>query len=116
MSAVLILLLLVTGIGAANAPDALTKAALLRGHLPMGIAILALTVFRVLWWWRFDRRPEPLALPGWQKRLASAVHVAMLVVIFGMVASGIGMMVLTGAAPAVMGAPGALMPDFHDVL
>ena len=34
--------------------------------------------------------------------------------ILGMLASGIGMMALSGAAPAVFGAAGAALPDFHD--
>ncbi|MBW7862711.1 MAG: cytochrome b [Rhodocyclaceae bacterium] len=117
LSAVLIVLLLVSGLRAANAPDVLAKAALLRVHIPMAIVILLLTVFRLLWWWRFDRKPTPLAeLPRWQNGLARIAQVAMLVIIFGMIASGIGMMVLTGAGPAVFGEPGAVMPDFHEVL
>lgn len=113
----LILLLLVTGFRAANAPDALAKAALLRVHVPMAIVVLLLTAFRVLWWWRFDRKPAPLAeLPRWQAGLSHAVHVALLVIVFGMAASGIGMMVLSGAGPAVFGGPGAVMPDFDEVL
>ncbi len=117
LSVALILLLLITGFRAADAPDALTKAALLRVHVPTAIAVLLLTVFRVLWWWRFDRKPAPLAeLPRWQNGLARVVHVALLVVIFGMIASGIGMMILSGGGPAVFGDPGAVMPDFHEVL
>lgn len=117
LSAVLILLLLVTGFRAADAPDALAKAALLRVHVPAAIAVLLLTAFRILWWWRLDHKPAPLAaVPRWQNGLARAVHVALLVVIFGMIASGIGMMILSGAGPAVFGDPGAVMPDFHEVL
>lgn len=117
LSAVLILLLLVTGFLAANAPDALAKAALLRVHVPTAIAVLLLTVFRVFWWWRFDRKPAPLAeLPRWQAGLAHVVHVALLVIILGMIASGIGMVVLSGAAPAIFGEQGAVMPDFGEVL
>lgn len=117
LSAALILLLLATGFRAADAPDALAKAALLRVHIPMAIAVLLLTVFRVFWWWRFDRKPAPLAeLPPWQNALAHVIHLALLVIVFGMIASGIGMMVLSGAGPAVFGDPGAVMPDFHKVL
>jgi cytochrome b561 len=42
------------------------------------------------------------------------VHVAFYIVVFGMVASGIGMIILSGAAPAVFGAPGAVLPNFTD--
>ncbi|MCZ2096595.1 MAG: cytochrome b/b6 domain-containing protein [Anaerolineae bacterium] len=117
LSALLIVVLLVTGFRAANAPDALGKAALLRAHVPAAIAVLLLTAMRILWWWRFDSKPMPLAgLPPWQAGLARIVHVTMLVTVVGMVASGIGMMVLSGAGPAVFGAPGAVMPDFHEFL
>ncbi|HCA6665397.1 MULTISPECIES: cytochrome b [Burkholderiales] len=48
--------------------------------------------------------------------MSRGVHVTLLVIVLGMVASGIGMMILSGAGPAVFGAPGAVMPDFHEVL
>jgi len=86
-------------------------------HWLSAVLILLLTAFRVLWWWRFDRKPAPLAeVPRWQNGLAYVVHMALLVIIFGMIASGIGMMVLSGAGPAIFGDPGAVMPNFHDVL
>jgi cytochrome b561 len=70
---------------------------------------------RIVWWWRFDRKPLPVeGSPAWQERVARWVHVAFYVVILGMVASGIGMMILSGAAPAVFGAPGGALPDFTD--
>lgn len=117
LSAVLILLLLGTGFRAANAPDALGKVALLRVHIPVAIVVLLLTGFRILWWWRFDRKPLPVAgMPPWQGILARAVHIALLVVVLGMVASGVGMMVLSGAGPAVFGEPGAALPDFRNYL
>lgn len=117
LSAVLILLLLATGFRAANTLDASAKAALLRVHRPTAIAVLLLTGLRVLWWWRFDRKPAPLlGTPSWQAGLSRAVHVALLVIVFGLVASGISMMVITGAGPSVFGAPDAVMPDFDEVL
>lgn len=117
LSAVLILLLLITGFRAADAPDAQAKAALLRVHIPTAITVLLLTAFRILWWWRIDHKPAPLAsMPPWQAGLSRGVHVNLLVIVLGMVASGIGMMILSGAGPAVFGAPGAVMPDFHEVL
>ncbi len=113
LSAVLILALLGSGFRAANAEDAATKAGLLRFHIPVAIIVLLLTALRLVWWWRFDRKPAPVkASPRWQARLARFVHVAFYVFILGMVASGIGMMILSGAAPAVFGTPGAMLPDF----
>lgn len=115
LSAILILALLGSGFRAANAMDAAAKAGLLRFHIPVAVAILLLTALRMVWWWRFDRKPLPVAgSPGWQERIAGWVHIGFYVVILGMVASGIGMMVLSGAAPAVFGAPGAVLPNFSD--
>jgi cytochrome b561 len=41
------------------------------------------------------------------------MHFLFHVVILGMIASGIGMMALSGAAPIVFSAEGALLPDFR---
>jgi cytochrome b561 len=115
LSAILILALLGSGFRAANAMDAAAKAAVLRFHIPVAILILLLTAFRIVWWWRFDRKPLPVeGSPAWQERIAQAVHAAFYVIILGMVASGIGMMVLSGAGPTVFGAPGATLPAFTD--
>src|SRR5690606_28206959 len=93
ISAILILALLGSGFQAANAPDSIAKGAFLRAHIPMAIAILLLTLFRIVWWWLFDRKPLPVqGSPAWQEWLARAVHVAFYIVILGMVASGVGMM------------------------
>lgn len=115
LSAILILALLGSGFRAANAMDTAIKAGFLRFHIPIAIVILLLTALRIVWWWRFDLRPLPAGgSPAWQERLARWVHVAFYVIILGMVASGIGMMILSGAAPAVFGQPGAMLPNFTD--
>ncbi|APO67497.1 cytochrome b561 protein [Rhizobium gallicum] len=114
LSAVLILALLGSGFRAANAIDAAAKAGFLLFHIPVAIVVLLLTALRIVWW-RLDRKPLPVqGSPRWQERIARWVHVAFYAVILGMVASGIGMMVLSGAAPAVFGVPGALLPNFAD--
>jgi cytochrome b561 len=113
VSAVLILMLIVTGFRAANAPDSVTKAAILRVHVPIAVGVLALTLIRIAWWWCLDRKPALVAgSPLWQERTARVVHVLFYVVILGMIASGIGMMALSGAAPMIFGAETALLPDF----
>ena len=43
---------------------------------------------------------------------AQMVHLLFYVVILGMIASGIGMIALSGAAPLIFGGNGALLPDF----
>ncbi len=55
-------------------------------------------------------------MPSWQDRSARAVHFLFYVVILGMTASGIGMMVLSGAGPIIFGAEAAVLPDFWDYL
>jgi cytochrome b561 len=113
LSAILILALLGSGFLADNATDPAAKAAFLRFHLPAGIVLLLLTLFRIVWW-RFDKKPEIVKGAGaWQDQIARAAHVAFYIVILGMIASGIGMMVLSSAAPVIFGAPGAL-PNFGD--
>jgi cytochrome b561 len=115
LSAILILALFGSGFRAANAMDATAKAEFLRFHIPVAIVVLLLTALRIVWWWRFD--PKPLPLDGsdrWQERIARWVHVAFYLVIFGMVASDIGMMVLSGAAPAVFGEGGSALPNFAE--
>jgi len=112
LTAILILALLGSGFQAGNALDSSAKAAFLRFHIPAAITILLLTVFRIVWWWFFDRKPAPAqGTPRWQDRLARGVHIAFYIVIFGMVASGIGMIALSGAGPIIFSGGGEL-PDF----
>jgi cytochrome b561 len=113
VSAVLIVILIASGFRAANTVDPAAKAAILRFHVPIAVAVLALTIFRIAWWWGFDRKPDPVAgSPDWQERTARVVHLLFYVVILGMIASGVGMIVLSGAAPTIFGAEGAPLPDF----
>jgi len=114
LTAILIVVLLGSGFNAADSAESAAKAQFLRVHIPVAIVVLLLTIFRVVWW-IIDTRPRPVAgMPLWQERLSRLVHFALYAVIFIMAASGIGMMALSGAAPAVFGQPGAILPDFHD--
>lgn len=75
--------------------------------------MLALTLLRIVWWWGFDRKPDPVAgSPHSQERSAQVVHVLFYVVILGMMASGVGMIALSGAGPMIFGGEGGLLPDF----
>jgi len=115
LSAILILALLGSGFRAANTMDAAEKAGFLRFHIPVAIIVLLLTLLRIVWWWRFDRKPLPVkGSPAWQELIARWVQVAFYVVILAMAASGVGMMVLSGAAPAIFGQTGAALPNFTD--
>jgi cytochrome b561 len=115
VSAVLIIGLMIAGFRAANMTDPAAKAALLRIHAPMGTLVLVLTLARIGWWLLADRRPEePAGMPPLQALAAKAVHGLLYVAILGLAASGIAMMVLSGAGDILFGtAPGPL-PDFWD--
>jgi cytochrome b561 len=116
VSVLLILILIDSGFRAANTVDPSAKAALLRIHIPIAVGLLTLTIFRIVWWWGLDRKPKPVAgSPRWQERAAQVVHILFYVVILGMVASGIGMVVLSGAAPLIFGGQSALLPDFWEL-
>lgn len=114
LSALLVVALLVSGFRAGGMEDTVAKAEFLRVHIPLGITVFVLTVVRVLWWLFADKKPESIAMPVWQDRASRAVHVLFYIVIFGMIASGIGMMVLSGAGPIIFGESAAALPDFWD--
>jgi cytochrome b561 len=104
-----ILALLVLGLSAANTPDPALKATLLRAHVPLGVAVFALTIFRIMWWF-IDRRPQPLAgLPRWQVSAEAVVRVLLYAFVLLLGASGIAMVILSGAGAVLFGgAPGPL--------
>jgi len=115
LSAILILGLLVAGFLAANSPDSQAKAAILRLHAPIGIAVLVLTLVRIGWWLFADRKPAPVAgMAPWQVAASKAVHGLLNLLVLGLALSGIGLMALSGAGEILFGgAPGPL-PDFWD--
>ncbi|WP_324698856.1 cytochrome b [Novosphingobium sp. RL4] len=112
VSAVLIIILLITGFNAAAHPEAAEKAALLRVHIPATILMLLATLARLIWW-ALDQRPEAVAGPKWQKIVSKATHIALYVVIIAMLGSGIALVALSGAAPDIF-APGGTtrLPNF----
>ncbi|RED37865.1 cytochrome b561 [Rhodopseudomonas thermotolerans] len=113
LTAVLILIALLTGFRAAAAEDVATEAALLRVHLPAAILVLVLTVVRVVWWLGIDDKPEPIAgAPSAQQVIARIVHLLFYVVVFGMVASGTGMMLASGALPAIFSHDATSLPEY----
>lgn len=115
LSAVFIMVVLVLGFRAADSLDPAAKAAILRFHIPIAIAVMILTLLRLIWWSFIDRKPEPVAGVGsWQIRAARLVHLALYVVILALVVTGIGTIVDSGAAPALLGTRGAVLPNFHD--
>lgn len=114
LSAVSILALLALGFLAANAPDRAREATLLRLHVPLGLLVVAMTIARIVLWF-FDARPGDVGgQPRWQALTAHVTHTLLYGLLIVMGASGIGLMVLSRAAPVLFfGAPGAL-PRFAD--
>ncbi len=93
------------------------KARILQFHVPMGMAVAILTLARIVWWWRFDTKPTAHEHgPRWRTLSARAVHVLFYIIILGMAASGIGMLVLSGAGLILFGGAQGVLPDFHAYL
>jgi cytochrome b561 len=113
-SAVLIVVLLGTGFRAGFSEDVAAKAAALRVHVPVALLVLALTVLRLVWWWRVDRKPAPE--PGgaaWQEAVARWTHRGLYALILILLTSGIAMSVLSGLPDALFGT--AAFPDLADL-
>lgn len=117
LSAIAILTMLGSGFRAASMTDNAAKETILMFHVPLGIAILLLTLFRVFWWLRVDQKPKPVeGDPAWQTMAAKAIHVLFYIVILGMAASGIGMIALSGAGAVLFGSNEGTLPDFNSYL
>lgn len=112
ITAAAILALLVAGLWAANTSDDGTKVALLRVHVPLGVAVLALTLFRMAWWF-MDRRPAaPVGTPRWQVSVEAIVRVLLYALVLLLGGSGIAMIVLSGAGAILFGGEARALPDF----
>lgn len=112
LSAIAILALFALGFLAANTVDSTLRASLLRGHAPLGIIVLVLTLLRIGWWF-VDRRPRELSgLPGWQSVAERVVRVLLYALVLLMGASGVGLMVLSGAGTILFFGASGPLPDF----
>lgn len=110
LTALAVLLLLASGLTAANA-GAAAPLNLVRIHVALGISVVVLTLLRIVWWLVFDDRPADVGgMPRWQAIAAHSVHYLLYGVVLVMGASGIGLLVLSNALPALAG--GAPLPDF----
>jgi len=112
VSALAILVMLASGLAAANAAEAGPKLAILSVHVSVGACVLMLTAMRIVWWIFLDRRPSSQAgVPGWQIAISRVVHYGLYAAIVVMLASGVALAILSGLIPILLGAPAAL-PDF----
>lgn len=117
LSVVFIFIMIGSGLRAAGMTDGAAKAAVLWVHVPLGVIVMLLTLARVAWWLFADKKPPaPQGDPAWQTKSANAVHILFYIVIFGMAASGIGMMVLSGAGAIMLDNSTTPLPNFWDYL
>ena len=96
LTALAILALMVTGQMMDGLQDAARQIAILKWHVPMGLAVLLLTLARIAWWFFADRHPAPLGT-GWQALAAKAGHTALYALLLVMTVSGVALMALSGA-------------------
>lgn len=112
-AAVLIVALLITGFRLSGTTDPTTKIVLLRAHAVMGVTVALLTLARIGWWWFADDKPAPVeGQPPLLHWAAAGVQGLFYVAIFGLAASGIGMMALSGAGQIAFGGAAGSLPDF----
>lgn len=113
LTAIAVIGMLASGLAAGNTADEAVKLTLLRGHAVMGVLVGVLTVFRIIWWLAFDRRPaDQPGLSSGQRLAAHVVHYGLYAVILVMVASGIATVLLSGAGAQLTGAAPLPLPDF----
>lgn len=114
LSALFVLALIGSGFRASGLDEAVAKAAVLQVHVPLALLTLLLTVARIGWWRFADKKPVSVPMPEWQKKASHAVHLLLYVVVIGMAASGVGMMILSGAGSIKFGGDPSTLPDFWD--
>lgn len=112
ITALAILGMLISGLAAANSTDEAARLTLLRGHAVMGSLIGVLTVFRIVWWLAFDKRPQDAVPSRAQALAAHVVHYGLYAVILIMVSSGIATVLFTGANLQLLGLAALPLPDF----
>ena len=105
-------MLLGTGFRAGFATDPEVKVAVLRIHLPVVGVVMLLTLGRLIWWWRFDRKPNPIkGVPPWQQSTARWTHRALYAGILLLLASGVALSILSRLPDALFG--NAVFPELE---
>lgn len=113
--AVLILVALASGFAADNAGAG--GQAPLTVHVIAGLLAAVLTLARLAWWLIADTRPaSPSGVTPFQHGAARVVHALFYIIPLGIAASGIGMLVLSGAGAQLVSGAAAPLPDFDTLL
>lgn len=117
ITAIAIASMLVTGTMAANSSDDIAKIGILRIHAIVGALVLALTLFRILWWWLADRKPRPPeGISRAQTLAAKWLHRGLYVLILAMASSGIATLVLSGANQLLFSGQTGPFPDLEGLV
>lgn len=96
LSTLLILILLPMGLVMTRMADGSTKTNLYRIHVVMGLLILLITVFRVVWRFK-DRDPEmPSGLSSLHELGLRVIHILLYILLLVLIVSGIGIIALSG--------------------
>jgi cytochrome b561 len=88
ITAVAVIGMLGVGLWMTGLPLGFTKLHAYNWHKWVGLAVLALTVGRLLWRWRHPPPPLPGTIVRWQAVLAPIAHWALLVLLLAMPISG----------------------------
>lgn len=88
ITALAVLGLLGVGLWMTGLPLGLLKFKVYGWHKWIGLVVLALTVARLWWRWRYPPTPLPSALPNWERRAAHAAHGALFFLLLAMPISG----------------------------
>lgn len=90
------------------------KINILKVHGAFGMTILLLTVFRIVWWKFFDRKPDPHGVSKFENGAARLVHILLYAGLITLAVSGIGIMFQSGAGGVVFLANDLPFPDLWD--
>ena len=88
----------------------------LQGHMTVGITILVLMLLRLVTRLRTTHPPEADIGHPLLNQLSKWAHWALYLLVFGLLASGVGMSVLAGLPPIVFGGSGDPLPATFDEL
>ena len=113
LSAVLVLAMIFIGMQLDDVAEPGARLSLLRAHAAIGLAVLAVTLPRLLWRLADPKPGPPAGMSRLEWRAARTAHVLLYLLLLGTLAAGVTTVVLGGALEALLGTPGALLPkDF----
>lgn len=110
LTAVIVVGMIGVGWWMTGLPLGLLKLKVYAWHKWIGLAVLTLTVLRLLWRWRHPAPPLPDTVAAWEHRLAPLVHWALLALLLAMPISGWAMSSAGGVAVVWFGL--LPLPDF----